>query len=113
MGTNPPRGPTEYFSPGDWNALCSMCGRQMKASMMVKNWMGAWRCPEHDEMRQPQDFAKGELEYPVPPFTQDPPDNYILVCSPAGSSASPGYATPGCMIPGQAILPAYALPPIP
>lgn len=48
-----------WWEDGSWNASCSMCGRKRKASMLVRNWQGLYRCPIHNEIRQPQDFARG------------------------------------------------------
>ena len=69
---------TDHFEPGDWNATCSMCGRTRKASDLVKNWQGAYRCPKHNEPRQPQDFAKGITEHPEVPWAQDPVDVFVI-----------------------------------
>jgi len=84
------------FIGGDWNAICSMCGRKRKASELVKNWQGQWRCPEHNEERHPQDFVKGKLEHPVPPWVQPPADQYAGVCTPNGRTAYCGNAVCGC-----------------
>lgn len=55
---------------GDWNARCSMCNKKRKASELVKNWQGMWRCPEHNEPRHPQDFVRGIPDIQTPPWTQ-------------------------------------------
>ena len=69
---------TDYFKPGDWNALCSMCGAKKKASQLVKNWQGQWRCPEHNEPRQPQDFVRSVPDDQSVPWSQDPTDTFIF-----------------------------------
>ena len=92
---------------GDWNAVCSMCGRKKKASTLVKNWQGMWRCPEHNEMRHPQDFVRGITEKPTPPWVQPmPADQFTAVCFPNDQTAYPDTAIPGCAIP-DFISPAY------
>lgn len=68
----PVRGPADFLALGDWNASCSICGRKRKASTMVQNWQGMWRCPEHNESRQPQDFVRGIPERVTPPWVQPP-----------------------------------------
>jgi hypothetical protein len=104
------RGRADYFAPGDWNVACSMCGRKRKASQMVKNWQGQWRCPEHNEPRQPQDFVRGVQDIQTPPFAQLEEDIDLTVCTFNGCSAIPGWAIPGCSIPGRtAIEPLYGL----
>lgn len=90
-----------YYQPGDWNATCSMCGRKRKASQLVKNWQGMYRCPEHNEPRQPQDFVRGVRENPSAPWVQPYIDASIEVCTINGMSAWPGRAMPGCMMPGN------------
>lgn len=101
--SGPFRGPKDYFAPGDWNVICSMCGMKGKASEMVKNWQGAWRHPRCNEPRQPQDFVM-----PLPtremavPFSQPDNDTDLQICTLNGISAIPGVAIPGCSIPGNA-----------
>lgn len=87
--------------PGDWNIACSMCGRKRKASYMVKNWQGQWRCPEHDEPRHPQDYVKGTVDNQTVPFVQQMADLDITFCDFNSQLALPGYAIPGCMVPGR------------
>jgi len=66
----PVKGRADYFAPGDYNAACSMCGRKRKASELVRNWQGLYRCPEHNEPRQPQDYARGVKENMAVPWAQ-------------------------------------------
>ena len=93
-------GRADYLEDGDWNALCSMCGRKRKASTLVKNWMGMYRCPEHNEPRHPQDYVRGVPDVQTPPWSQHPADKFIEFCTPLGRSAIPGTAVAGCMVPG-------------
>lgn len=92
-------GDSDYLRVGDWNASCSMCGRKRKASEMVKNWQGMWRCPEHNEARQPQDFVRGIPDIQTPPWVQQAGTTFVGVCSPNGMSAVPDIGTPDCCIP--------------
>jgi hypothetical protein len=73
----PQKGRADYYAPGDWNVACSMCGRKRKGSEVVRNWQGLYRCPEHNESRQPQDFARGIKEVISPPWAQVETDNYV------------------------------------
>lgn len=66
----PVKGQADHLVLGDWNAACSMCGRKRKASEMVRNWQGLYRCPIHNETRQPQDFARGIKENIGVPWAQ-------------------------------------------
>jgi hypothetical protein len=107
-------GRADHLDLGDWNAACSICGRKRKASFLVKNWMGQWRCPEHNEPRQPQDFVRGVQDIQTPSWVQLERDVDHQVCTFNGSSAIPGYAIPGCMTPGRFnILQTEFAPPIP
>jgi len=94
-------GRADYFELGDWNAACSMCGRKRKASTMVRNWQGLYRCPEHNEPRQPQDYVRAIPDVMSVPWAQKETDQYTAFCTFNGGSAIPGYAIPGCSIPGR------------
>jgi hypothetical protein len=98
----PPKGRADHLVLGDWNAECSMCGAKRKASALVRNWQGQWRCPEHNEPRHPQDFVRAVADVTAVPWAQDPPDIYIIPCTPQGCSDMPGLAMPGCSVPGRA-----------
>lgn len=89
------------YRPGDWLAACSMCGRQMYASELVKNWMGQYRCPKHNEIRHPQDFVRGRKDDISVPWAQMPADIDITFCTVNGRSGIPSFANPGCAMPGE------------
>lgn len=91
---------------GDWNAVCSMCGRKRKASTLVKNWQGLYRCPEHNEARHPQDFVRGLPDGVPPPWVQPmPADQFIAMCTMNGQSAITDYAVADCSIADSDIIP--------
>lgn len=73
----PSKGRADYWAPGDWNCACSMCGRKRKASELVRNWQGMYRCPEHNEERQPQDFVRNVKDIMTVPFDQ--PETQLFV----------------------------------
>lgn len=100
----PVKGRADYLELGDFNAACSMCGRKRKASQMVKNWQGFYRCPEHNEPRHPQDFVRGQADIQTPPWVQPQTDINVLICSVNGISGIPGWAIPGCSIPGMTLI---------
>jgi hypothetical protein len=83
-----PRGPADYFKPGDWNARCGTCNRKCKASQMIKLAvfdLGPWFvCPECYEMPNPQNFVRGIPDRQNVPWVQNPPDVMI------GTSTSTG-----------------------
>jgi len=88
----------DTFVPGDHNAICFECGRKRKASELVKHWQGYHVCPEHWEPRHNQDFVRGVPEEKPAPWTQQYSDDFIAVCSPAGSSCLADYAVASCSI---------------
>lgn len=90
----------DTYVPGDWNAVCYVCGQDFKASQMRKHWKGYYVCPRDWESRHPQDFVT------APPATKEPPwiqpqilTNFVHFCTANGRTAIPGYAEPGCVIP--------------
>lgn len=106
MGSPPSRGPKDYFAPGDWNVICSICGTKGKMSQMVQNWQGAWRHPHCDEPRHPQDFVhslnlQGEMAVPV---VQKMGEADVQICTFNGRSAIVGYAMAGCAIVGRTFI---------
>lgn len=106
----PTKGSRDYYQPGDWNIACSMCGRKRKASEVVRNWQGMWRCKEHNEPRQPQDFVRGVQDVQTVPFSQPETDIDIQICFLNGVSAIPDAAMPDCSIPDNAVFNPFIFP---
>jgi len=52
-------GQADYLKPGDWNAICDVCGFKYKASQLKSRWDGLKVCKEDWEPRHPQDFVRG------------------------------------------------------
>lgn len=97
MGQVPPRGRADFYSPGDFNAVCSMCGRKRKASTMEKNWQGLYRCPEHNEPRQPQDFVRGVQDNQSTPWSQVPAGEFTSFCTLNSQAAFADIGVADCM----------------
>jgi hypothetical protein len=101
----PPKGRADFLKLGDWNANCSMCGAKRKASELVQNWQGQWRCPKHNEARHPQDFVRAVPDVETPDWVQHDGVSYVgpgsTLCTLAGQQAFAGQGTAGCMIPGS------------
>jgi|ERR1700678_1908631 len=95
------RGRADYFAPGDFNAACSMCGRKRKASTMVRNWQGLYRCPDHNEPRQPQDFVRGVQDIQTPPWAQRETDLDVQICTFNSQSDVIGWLAAGCVVIGR------------
>lgn len=77
----PVKGQADYLNLGDWNAICSVCGRKYKASEMVRQpdgvgtpWGGGtYVCKRDYRPRQPQDFVRGIPDKMAPPWVQPRP----------------------------------------
>lgn len=67
-----------YYSLGDWNAVCYECGRKRKASTLKRHWQGYYVCPEHWEARHPQDFVRGIQERVSPAWVQPRSVTYLF-----------------------------------
>lgn len=93
-----PRGPADHQEIGTWNVRCSMCYAKRKASEMVKNWQGQYRCPTHNEPRHPQDFLKAIPDNPSVPYVQDPGQSFITLCDVFGVTSVADYAVADCSV---------------
>lgn len=97
--SQPVKGKADFLDLGNWNAVCYQCGRKRKASTLLRYWQGYYVCPEHWEIRQPQDFVRPVADVQTPPWTQPMPAGiFVYVCDPEGQTGIVGYATVGCAI---------------
>lgn len=67
----------DFFKPGDYNAACYECGRKKKASQLRRHWKGYYVCPEHWEIRHPQDFVYGVPEQDRVKWAQPQSDVFV------------------------------------
>lgn len=95
-------GRADYLDLGDWNAQCFRCGCKRKAAEMKRQWQGYYVCPEHWEIRQPQDFVRGVPDREDVPWSQ--PVNWTYVgpaaglCTVTGRSAVVNQAVADCAV---------------
>jgi|SRR5580765_2637634 len=101
MGSPPAPGPEDYWKPGDWNIICSICGTKLKFGDAVRNWQGMWRHVRCNEPRPAQDFvhAINSQEMAIP-YPQTMGEVDIQICTLETSGSLPGVAVGGCMLPG-------------
>lgn len=66
------------WKPGDWLALCDVCGRKYKASKLKQRWDGLMCCSDDYEIRQPQDFVRGVADVMKTPWSRPEPSNYFI-----------------------------------
>ncbi len=71
-------GRADYYSGGDWNAVCFFCGFKFKASTLRKHWQGFYVCSSCWEPRQPQDFVRARVDVQTPPWVQPPSDTFLF-----------------------------------
>ena len=96
---------TNYVAiPGDFNAICDVCGKKTKSSEIQRRWDGLLVCSDDWEERHP-------LDMPRPPYRDDKaipftrPEPTIVYanapqCTAKGRSATAGFAVAGCSIAG-------------
>ena len=93
-------GKADYYEGGGWNNVCYECGRKFKASEMRRHWQGYYVCWQHWEPRHTQDFVRPVADNVNVPWSQPETHTYVQHCTPNTVSDVPGFAEPGCMIPG-------------
>lgn len=100
------------MASGDWNLICDVCGRKIKASTAKHRWDGYIVCPEDFETRHPQDFVKAKADKQSVPFSRpEPADTFVnieyqvntLSCTPLGRVAVVGMAVAGCSVVGKTV----------
>lgn len=93
-------GSSDYFAPGEWNFTCALCGAKRKSNKAMKTWDGHYVCAAHKEVRNPQDFLRGNREDQGLPWTRpSTPPIFVHSCTLQGKNAIPGFAIPGCAVP--------------
>lgn len=59
---------TWTFRSGDWNCICDVCGKKMKASKARHRWDGFLVCDADFEHRHSQDFIRVRPDNLTVPF---------------------------------------------
>ena len=69
-----------YYISGQWNVICDVCGKKIKAGKAKQRWDGFIVCEEDYETRHPQDFVKARVDKISVPFTRPRPvDVFVIV----------------------------------
>jgi hypothetical protein len=84
------------YDKGDWLTICDVCGRKYKATNLKKRWDGLMCCDDDWEIRQPQDFVRGQADTQIAPWLRSEPSNSFipfnftefLTATPQGSTSS-------------------------
>lgn len=91
-----------YYVPGDFNLICDVCCKKIKASESKLRWDGLRVCKADYEERQPQDFVKARADKITVPFTRPrPTDEFVFSCDLFTSTGIAGVGFAGCMIPNN------------
>jgi hypothetical protein len=105
MGSGITKGGRDFLELGTWNIMCAYCGRKRKANEVVTDdefARGLWACPEHRDLRHPQEFARGIKEDMSVPKVQPP----IIVFTSLNLTFPVGIIPPGPLVltPGSLFL---------
>jgi hypothetical protein len=105
-----------YYTKGDWNAICDACGMQFKASELRKRWDGLMVHSTCWEPRQPQDFVRGVADIQVPPWTRPESTDIFsrTIVTPGSGNGSEGNTfttTVGALLPIPFAYSAYSTGP--
>ena len=93
---------TPRYDKGNWKAICDVCGRLYKATTLQKRWDGLMCCPEDWEIRQPQDFVKGQADHQIAPWLRDESsDSFVYFCDIYNSTGYCGTGVAGCSVTGS------------
>ena len=62
-----------YYKAGEWNVICDVCSKKIKASEARQRWDGLIVCPSDFEHRHEQDYVKARTDKITVPFTRPIP----------------------------------------
>ena len=62
-----------YYVSGEWNLICDVCSKKIKASDAKQRWDGLIVCPSDFEHRHPQDYVRAKTDKITVPFTRPRP----------------------------------------
>ena len=83
-----------YYISGEWNLICDVCGKKIKAHKAKHRWDGLVVCPEDFEQRHPQDFVKARVDKITVPFTRPRPVDVFVIVD-YGMYVDSGYVADG------------------
>lgn len=90
------------YKPGQWKAICDVCGFEFYSSELKKRWDGLMVCSSDFEHDHPQKYLRVKEEYNSVPWTRvEPADTFIFVCYEYGTYAYAGIAEAGCAKAGK------------
>ena len=66
-------GGKNYYVPGDYNVVCDVCSKKIKAQDAKQRWDGLIVCPSDFEHRHEQDYVRARTDKITVPFTRPIP----------------------------------------
>lgn len=94
-----------WFTSGDWNAVCDVCGFKRKASQLIQRWDGMMVCEPTVkqgcwEMRHPQELIRPIADQKPLPWTRpEATDQFVdATCTVLGLQGIADYAIADCWI---------------
>lgn len=66
------------YVSGDWNVICDVCSKKIKASEAKQRWDGYIVCKDDYEQRQPLDFIRAREDKISVPFTRPIPTDVFV-----------------------------------
>jgi hypothetical protein len=65
--------------PGEWKAVCDICGFDFLASQLLENWKGQRVCSKDFETRHPQEFVRQREETIAVPWMRPSEDDDVAI----------------------------------
>ena len=62
-----------HYIPHEWNVVCDVCSKKIKASEAKQRWDGLIVCPSDFEHRHEQDYVRARTDKITVPFTRPIP----------------------------------------
>ena len=83
-----------YYILGEWNLICDVCGKKIKAHEAKHRWDGFVVCPSDFEYRHEQDFVRARQDKISVPFTRPRPVDVFVIVD-YGIYVDSGYVADG------------------
>lgn len=94
-----------YFISGEFNVVCDVCSKKLKAHEAHHRWDGFIVCKDDLESRHPQDFVRAKQDKISVPFQRPIPEyiftDVVYICTVDGRTAIANRAVAGCSISGK------------
>ena len=82
------------YRSGQWNLICDVCGKKIKAHKAKHRWDGFVVCPSDFEYRHEQDFVRARQDKISVPFTRPRPVDVFVIVD-YGMYVDSGYVADG------------------